>query len=1258
MVVKIYIESTPNNWMLLDLFQDESIQLNYKLKDMADISKVFSAFTQEFNIPASDNNNKALRHFFKTEVVRSRNRTFPCKIEIKGALFKVGDLQVLEGARANFKLRNYKCRFSTSVSQMKERIGDDVISNLIGDDLNETAMEWSDSGVYDKLVNGLVGDEMLVPLISTHRTWSYGTTLPNDIGNANNAITKNELKPAIKVKTVLQKLLDIYGFKVVSPLFDRQEFERLYMWLNSKVENNSSTAQLIFSQPFNPYLGSSPYFFSVTPTTEGYIRVTDTGASYNSGRTFVFVPELLNIIDPQTNATYNKSAKLKITQIETGATQTVDGNIWGTTMQFNFSIGQEQAGTVRTYKLEVEFEDSISFSSVYCTTSATLAFSLGLSQNALLSTNNLGFTPSVKFNIKFALGEFKVIDFFSSIFKMFNIRVVEDDVSGLMYWYTPDDFKATGKRFDLNKYINVKDYSLQPSTNYKTFTFTHKPAPYYRNVVYKQEVGKEYGAEIYDSGNQNLTENYTLETNLNILNYFKVDGTMNLLTSYGFDEKQSPVIAKEMTFLYAEEFQIIRNEEDTMNANIRFKTPVIGNPNGTNQLARYVKFSNRNGTINDYTNTLTFDIDIDPISMRPMTKSLYANYYKQDIDRLYYDNSNYFTFDGFLTTSAIMNFNMADELIIEDRLFTIEEANLDLTTGRIKMKLLNVVDLFGAVNQVGQVVNAPEILTFNATGGWLKINGIIVGAHDPVYPIVNFEIEYRRNGTSNWISFPWGYTPFTSQVWFRNNVQAGTYTVRGRAKNTAGNYSPWMVVNNVIVGGAVGIPVEIDDLIKYDPCKTFPPVKGQIGIKDGFLPVKNIRDFKIGDEIFLNAEMTIPYRPAIEKVVQIGSLKGDYVLSTVVAPSGKVKDLLPCGFRPVKVDIIKQPVSTVQGACTLFDSSAPKSIAYTAGGFKVNSVLFEDEDMMRPLVLESESFYGVRIEGQTEYRAVKLSRGGEVKELAQLCGELPPIEVKALSIDTRSISNTPYSSCSRFIEGNLTAYVENFEVGATIYEDINLNNPLPSFDNQYVSLVNPLGYVSNIRMSADSTIDEIASCDDITPTLMLQVSEPQDNIQDSCNLINEYPNILYAKSFSEGNYLYENPELTIVSEFGEGSLLGISFQGKKFNILKQDGKITNLIDCSVFNVVRYIEVSNISTTFEMSLTACERAQSLVGTTNQRLYFRGELEEDTQLFYESGLTEVVTFPNNGYIPFYDRVRERTGNVLVASGQNRILTYNNC
>ena len=213
-----------------------------------------------------------------------------------------------------------------------------------------------------------------------------------------------------------------------------------------------------------------------------------------------------------------------------------------------------------------------------------------------MSILNPGFNPTIKLNVQQALGEYKVIDFFSSIFKMFNIRVVEDDITGTMYWLTPEDFKATGQRKDLNKYVDVKDYVLQPSTNYKTFTFKHNKAPYYRNVVYAETVGKEYGFEIYDSLNQNLTENYTLETKLNVLNYFKVNGTSNLLTSYGFDEKQSPVIANEPTFMYAEGAQIIRNDEDTMNVNIRFKTPVINNPNGTNQLARYVKFSNRNGT--------------------------------------------------------------------------------------------------------------------------------------------------------------------------------------------------------------------------------------------------------------------------------------------------------------------------------------------------------------------------------------------------------------------------------------------------------------------------------------------------------------------------------------------------------------------------------------------------------------------------------------------------------------------------------------
>ena len=57
--VQIYIENKR-----IDLFKSESISVNSSVQNVSDISKVFTDFSQSFQLPASKNNNEILYSYF------------------------------------------------------------------------------------------------------------------------------------------------------------------------------------------------------------------------------------------------------------------------------------------------------------------------------------------------------------------------------------------------------------------------------------------------------------------------------------------------------------------------------------------------------------------------------------------------------------------------------------------------------------------------------------------------------------------------------------------------------------------------------------------------------------------------------------------------------------------------------------------------------------------------------------------------------------------------------------------------------------------------------------------------------------------------------------------------------------------------------------------------------------------------------------------------------------------------------------------
>ena len=81
----------------LILFDDEKISMNIVTKNLQQIDKVFNDFSQSFTIPASQQNNKVLEHWYSADIA---NLTFnPAvkqagRIELNGLPFRSGFFQM------------------------------------------------------------------------------------------------------------------------------------------------------------------------------------------------------------------------------------------------------------------------------------------------------------------------------------------------------------------------------------------------------------------------------------------------------------------------------------------------------------------------------------------------------------------------------------------------------------------------------------------------------------------------------------------------------------------------------------------------------------------------------------------------------------------------------------------------------------------------------------------------------------------------------------------------------------------------------------------------------------------------------------------------------------------------------------------------------------------------------------------------------------------------------------------------------------
>lgn len=227
---------------------------------------------------------------------------------------------------------------------------------------------------------------------------------------------------------------------------DKYMFNQLYMWCHRKKGEDTVEAgdpiQVTFADRLNNFsfytdnnrlYVDSPYFTNIEvdliPSTEGnkYNVIV-----YQNGSVFVR-------LDNRTGATtINVTAEA--------------------------SFGDYFEVFVETYENDVEFsvlQWDVSYREDADPESPVL--------NDTLSSNKLTYDASFLFNIAANLPDMKIIDFLSSLFKMFNL-VAYVQTDGKIQVKTLNEFYTTTER-DITKYVDIEKSQVNVALPYKEITF-------------------------------------------------------------------------------------------------------------------------------------------------------------------------------------------------------------------------------------------------------------------------------------------------------------------------------------------------------------------------------------------------------------------------------------------------------------------------------------------------------------------------------------------------------------------------------------------------------------------------------------------------------------------------------------------------------------------------------------------------------------------------------------------------------------------
>ena len=251
----------------LELFEDEKIQINSSVQNVQDIAKVFTDYSQSFTVPATPHNNQIFEHFYQTDVNGTLDYQVrrDANIEIDLIPFRTGKIQLEKANLKNGMPHSYSITFYGDLRSLADLIGDDKLASL---DMSTYLVPLQGSAILDRVVDNVDYDVMF-PLISSSRLWSYGDGSNTDVNTSAHAINYNELFPAIKIIRIFDRIEAKYGIGFQGLFLQNKRFTDCYLYLKNK--ETFVVLSPSVDVDFNESDPTSSGFFNIT-TNELYIR--------------------------------------------------------------------------------------------------------------------------------------------------------------------------------------------------------------------------------------------------------------------------------------------------------------------------------------------------------------------------------------------------------------------------------------------------------------------------------------------------------------------------------------------------------------------------------------------------------------------------------------------------------------------------------------------------------------------------------------------------------------------------------------------------------------------------------------------------------------------------------------------------------------------------------------------------------------------------------------------------------------------------
>jgi len=736
MEVQLYIKGQK-----IDLFEDEKISINLSVKNINDLSKVLTDFTQSFNVPCTKNNNSVFEHWYNADV----DGTFNVNIRVEAYLevntlpFRFGSVQ-LDSAKLKDGLPySYSCTFYGASVSLSDLFGEDQLKDL--ESLSEYDHAYNATIVTNAMTdNSLFDGDVYYPMINAVDEMSLQTSTSRDLENASNSILYREFKPALRNLRIIEAIETKYGITLSKDFFDRALFYNTFLWLHKdagylkaygeekRVDmqglGNLSDIQMTVDTTLEE-IQFTPYETSTGPTTN-IKRALDLKITPDAG--YLSTPYKLKI--------YRNG--ILVNQNELVGTNTI---VWAETLKADFYSNS-------VFYFTISASESFSYKSAVTGrkyTTVTGSPTTVINKNLV---NSISDTLTSNIKILEQMPEIKVKDYFNSLISQFNLIIVPFSTTNF-YVDTLDSWYSKGNTYDLNKYVDIKDIEVKRPNVKKRIDFLYQKSDAILGKQYFDNNQIGYGdlKTTFNISGDDLKVESQFENMLFERLNREVDGDLTeLQVGFSIDNNLKPYKGKS--------FMFYRNGIESLDINTYIQPSVT-------KTKYWHTATEDNKEITQVTNSLNFGSDISSYFYSEIETSLYFNFWKTYIEDLFNKKCRVLSISGKMPTHILYKLKMNDRFIIQDRKYKISDLKIDLTTGSFSGDVFtdfstpsdtidNIVPLTvdsDSITVDSELVKVDRVSVYESVFSFTT-NGISTDNYTATKGEENFEVKITAN--TNW----------------------------------------------------------------------------------------------------------------------------------------------------------------------------------------------------------------------------------------------------------------------------------------------------------------------------------------------------------------------------------------------------------------------------------------------------------------------------------------------------------------------------